>query len=60
MPMPTTPENDRAAACRRHVERVRRHGRATVALIERVRLGIQRRAAARAAVPSPRRHSIDR
>jgi hypothetical protein len=60
MPIPTKPESDRTAACRRHVERVRRHGRATVALIERVRLNIRRRADTYAAAPPSRRHSIDR
>ena len=39
---------------RRHVERVRRHGRLTVALIERVRIALRRQASASSS--RPRRH----
>jgi len=47
MQRPSSPAFDPVTACRQHVERVRRHGRLTVALIERVRISLRRRAAAR-------------
>jgi len=53
MRTPIEPENEFITACRRHVERVRRHGRLTVALIEQVRLRHWRQVFAPAASRQP-------